>query len=106
MTFVLPVGWVELVAIVGEAEELRGVPDQDRLLSLRREAQPGELGEPAVEGDEGVVAAEEGLAVQALADLALDLGGEVLRRPAGQLDEDVRLVEGVGEGLLVAGEAE
>ena len=49
---------------------------------LVREPQLVELGEPAVQRDERVVAAEQRLARQALADLALDLGRQVLRAPS------------------------
>jgi hypothetical protein len=62
-----------------------------------------EVAQPAFRGDQGEVAAEEDLVRQHAVDVLQQLRLEVLGRPAGQVDVDVRLVQGDGQALVLPG---
>src|SRR5436189_2762112 len=72
-----------------ETEQSRCVVDQDRALRFFGQSEFIELGEPTIEWDERIVAAEHRLRVQSPTDLADDFSRQIFRRPPAQLDPHV-----------------
>ena len=73
-----------------------------RTSSLDRELL--EVGQPPVGSDQRVVRAEQHLVLQLRVRVSDQVLGEVLRRPAGEVDVDVGLVHGDRERLVLPGE--
>ena len=89
---------------VQSREQAGGVVLEDLGPDLGLDVELVEVGQPAVRGDDRVVRAEQDLVLQQGVRVPDELRREVLRRPAGQVDVDVRLVRGDRERLVLPGE--
>src|SRR3954469_2853917 len=79
---------------VGEPEHLGGVVLEDQGADVVLDLEIGEVGAPPVGGDDGEVRPEQHLAFEQRVGRLHQLRREVLRRPPGQVDVDIRLVGG------------
>src|SRR3954453_7131822 len=76
-----------------QAEQARRVLLEDQWPHLVLERRLLEVGEPALRRDQRVVGAEEHAVAQLRVRVAHELLREVLRRPAGEVDVDLLLVQ-------------
>src|SRR2546423_8832301 len=86
---------------VSEREQPDGVLRQDERADLVAEPRLLEVGEPAVGRDHREVRPEEDLVAQLRVRVLDELRREVLRRPAGEVDPDVVLVQADGDRLVL-----
>src|SRR5690242_20877946 len=88
------------MSLMCQPQQASGVALQDERPRLGSYVELAELGEPSVRRDERIIRAEQRLASQWTAERADQLGREAARRPAGKVDEDVRLVGGDRDGRV------
>src|SRR5215471_9838243 len=87
-----------------QAQQPRRVLLEDLRSYLVLDRQLGEVGEPAIRGEQREVRPEQDLVLQQGVGVLDELRREVLRRPARQVDVDLRLVGGDTERLVLPGE--
>src|SRR5690242_18560553 len=92
-------------ARVSETEQPDGVVLEHQGTDLVLDRELLEVAQPAVGGDQRVVRAEEHLVLERPVRVADQVLREVLGRPAGEVDVDVRLVDGDRQGFVLPGEA-
>ena len=84
-----------------QPEQAHGVLLEDQRAHLRLDVELVEVGEPAIRRDERIVGAEQHPVAQQRVGVLDQLRREVLRRPAGQVDVDLRLVHRHRERLVL-----
>src|SRR6516225_4468898 len=93
---IMELGWWRRSGAGGgqEAEQARRVLLEDLRSYLVLDRQLGEVGQPAVRGEQREVRPEQDLVLQQGVGVLHELGREVLRRPARQVDVHAGLVRG------------
>src|SRR5919198_19046 len=86
-----------------KSQETGGVLLEDQWPDLVAETGLLEIGQPAVGGDHGVVGAEQYLVLEQRVGVLDQLRREVIRRPAGQVDVHLRLVQRDRQRLVLPG---
>src|SRR5690606_12761753 len=86
-----------------ESQGLDRVLLEDQVVNLGPEVGRLEVLEPAIRRDERKVGAEQHLVLELAVRIAHELFREILRRPAGEIDVNVRLVQANRQRLVLPG---
>lgn len=76
-----------------QAQEFAGVLLQDQWAHFGANGDVREIGEPAIRGEQGIVATEEHFVLEQGIGVLDKLGREVFGGPAGEVDIDLRFVQ-------------